>query len=56
MAVKKSIARKPGLNLPDIVPRKNPQGGHDARIYSKDPPLPIPPPGFITPSETAKSK
>jgi hypothetical protein len=43
----KSTGKKPVLKLRDLPPKKEARGG--AFGFSKNPPLPIPPPGFISP-------
>jgi hypothetical protein len=40
---------KKTVNLKDLTPDKDPQGG--SFNYSKKPPLPIPPPGFLVSSQ-----
>jgi len=39
------------VTLKDLTPDKDPQGG--SLHYSKKPPLPIPPPGFLVSSQGA---
>jgi hypothetical protein len=50
MADNKSTGRKPAVKLMDLEPRKDAIGGV---LYSKTPPLSIPPSGFIRPLEKA---
>ncbi len=42
---KKATAKKTRVKMRDLLPRKNARGGSE--ITHNDPPLPIPPPGFI---------
>jgi hypothetical protein len=43
---KEPTGKKPVLKLRDLPPKKEARGG---ALFSKNPPLPIPPPGFIAP-------
>ncbi len=45
MADNPSDVRKPRVKVEDLVPRKDACGGGGLRL--NEPPLPIPPPGFI---------
>ena len=40
--------KKLTVKLPDLTPKKNPKGG--GLSYLRKPSLPIPPPGFVSPS------
>jgi len=46
---KKPIKKKLTIKLLDLTPKKDPRGGHAS--YSNNPPLSIPPPGFISAQE-----
>ena len=48
MHKKEQIRKKLTIKLPDLVPKKDAQGG---RSYSGNPPLRIPPPGFLSTPE-----
>ena len=49
MAEKASAVPKPAVKLPDLIPRKDACGG--TGLHWHEPPLPIPPPGFIKRSD-----
>jgi hypothetical protein len=51
---KKTAAEKVRVKVRDLTPQKEMRGG--GAMYPKDPPLPIPPRGFITPSEDPKDE
>jgi len=46
MPDKDPIRKKPKIKLPDLTPKKDAQGGRLG--YSGNPPLRIPPPGFLS--------
>jgi hypothetical protein len=52
-AGKKSAGKKTRVKVRDLPPLKAPKGGRSA-ILRNDPPLPIPPPGFIVNSHGEK--
>jgi hypothetical protein len=54
MADKKSNEKKVVVKLPDLTPKKDAKGG--GKIPSRNPPLQIPPPGFVSSSENGECK
>jgi hypothetical protein len=52
MLKKKPVEKERAIKLRDLPPKKDPQGSRAS--YSNNPPLFIPPPGFIS-SPTSKS-
>ena len=54
MTDEKPKTKKVVVKLPDLTPRKDAKGG--GQIPSKNPPLQIPPPGFMSPSENGEGR
>ena len=50
-----NVEKKPLVTLNDLPPRTDAKGGSDT-ILRRDPPLPIPPPGFIVTPEDKKQQ
>jgi hypothetical protein len=50
MSEKKTTKKKPGIKLTDLTPKADARGGHAS--YSRNAPLSIPPPGFISSQES----
>jgi len=54
MAEEKTKVKKVVVKLPDLAPKKVARGG--GNIPSRNPPLQIPPPGFISSWENGESR
>jgi len=53
MLKKEPTKKKRTIKLRDLPPKKDPQGG--GLGFARNPPLPIPPPGFFASSPTPES-
>ncbi len=51
---KKSAKKKLRIKMRDLIPRKETRGG--GTLYPNDPPLPIPPRGFIKQTDEGKDE
>jgi hypothetical protein len=47
MADLKSARRRDRVEVPDLAPKKEVRGGGSSVLHLNEPPLPIPPPGFV---------